>query len=49
MPSFSLLSRTALHIAHWEKLEIDKKIKKIEVSILFFIIKRNKEKSLNKL
>ena len=49
MPSFSLVSRTALHIAHWEKLGIDKKIKKTEVSILFFIIKRNMVKSLSKL
>ena len=49
MPSFSLLSSTALHIAHWEKAGIDKKIKKTEVSILFFIIKRNTEKSLSKL
>ena len=49
MPSFSLLSSTALHIAHCEKLGIDKKIKKTEVSILFFIIKRNREKSLSKL
>ena len=48
IPLFSLLSSTALHIAHCEKLGIDKKIKKTEVRILFFIFKHNKEKSLSK-